>query len=66
MATLMDVPRNHVVPVLLTLCSCETVWNEAAFLFLILVSDFGSAAGKQNNHSDFTVILALLVYFLVL
>lgn len=38
-------------PVQLALCNCETVWNEAAFLFLILVSDFGSAAGKHNRVS---------------
>lgn len=35
-------------PVRLTLCNWETVWKDAAFLFLILVSDFGSLAGKTE------------------
>lgn len=36
-------------PVRLTLCNWETVWKDAAFLFLILVSDFGSLADKTEE-----------------
>lgn len=35
----------------LTLCNCETVWKEAAFLLLSLVSDFGSPAETTTNNA---------------
>ncbi len=63
----------------LTLCSCETVWNEAAFLFLCLVSAFGSPAwttaqttqvystshSVTHTHSFFSLQHAGLIQFVV-
>lgn len=44
----------------LTLCNCETVWKEAAFLLLSLVSDFGSPA--ETTEQTMLVYYGLGVY----
>lgn len=59
-------PSQVTATVWLTLCNCETVWKEAAFLFLCLVSAFRSPAETtaqktfrvhymQNTHLFFFV-----------
>lgn len=52
------------LPVTPTLCNCDTVWKEAAFFLLCLVSAFGSIAKitqKSKTQPKHTHIVQFLV-----